>query len=51
MNRQKLAIDPVRLEPKPRAEYDGSVGKLASLWERIGENDGLIDYFSAMRTY
>ena len=44
-NRKKLTIDPVRREPGQalRAEYDGSVGKLLPLLERIRHTDELID--------
>jgi len=44
-NRKKLAIDPARREPGEalRAEFEGSVGKLAPLRERILQTDVLID--------
>jgi len=44
-NRKKLAIDPARWEPGEalRAEYEGSVGKLLPLLERIRKTDELID--------
>jgi hypothetical protein len=44
-NRKKLAIDPACREPGEalRAEYDGSVGKLLPLRERIEKTDELID--------
>ena len=44
-NRKKLAIDPARREPGEalRAEFEGSVGKLAPLRERIRQTDELID--------
>jgi hypothetical protein len=44
-NRKKLTIDPARREPGEalRAEYDGSVGKLLPLLERIRHTDELID--------
>ena len=44
-NRKKLAIDPARREPAEalKAEFEGSVGKLAPLRERIEGTDGLID--------
>ena len=44
-NRKKLAIDPARREPAEafKAEFEGSVGKLAPLRERIRQTDGLID--------
>jgi hypothetical protein len=44
-NKKKLAIDPTRREPGEalRAEYEGSVGKLLSLLERIRHTDELID--------
>ena len=34
-NSKKLAIDPARREPEPRAEFEGSHGKLAPLRVRI----------------
>jgi len=42
-NRKKLAIDPARREPWPRAEFEGSMGKLPPLRERVEGTDGLID--------
>ena len=44
-NRKKLAVDPARREPGEalRAEFEGSVGKLGPLRERIGQTDELID--------
>jgi hypothetical protein len=44
-NKKKLAIDPACREPGEalRAEYDGSVGKLLPLMERIRQTDELID--------
>jgi hypothetical protein len=44
-NKKKLAIDPARREPGEalRAEYEGSVGKLLPLLERIRQTDELID--------
>jgi hypothetical protein len=44
-NRKKLAIDPARREPGVvlKAEFEGSVGKLAPLREQIRLTDGLID--------
>ena len=44
-NRKKLAIDPVRREPAEtlRAEFEGSLGKLTPLRERIRQTDELID--------
>ena len=44
-NRKKLAIDPFRREPAEalKAEFEGSVGKLLPLRERIEGTDGLID--------
>ena len=44
-NRKKLAIDPARREPGEalQAEFEGSVGKLAPLRERIRQTDELID--------
>jgi len=38
-----LAIDPARREPSPRAEFEGSLGKLLPLRERIRQTDELID--------
>jgi hypothetical protein len=44
-NGKKLAIDPARREPAEtlRAEFEGSVGKLGPLRERIRLTDDLID--------
>ncbi len=44
-NRKKLMIVPARREPAEalRAEFEGSVGKLAPLRERIQQTDELID--------
>ncbi len=44
-NRKKLQIDPARREPAEalRAEFEGSVGKLGPLRERIRLTDELID--------
>ena len=44
-NRKKLAVDPARREPAEtlKAEFEGSVGKLLPLRERIEGTDGLID--------
>jgi hypothetical protein len=44
-NRKKLAIDPARREPAEalKAEFDGSMGKLGPLRERIRQTDELID--------
>jgi hypothetical protein len=44
-NRKKLAIDPSRREPAEalRAEFEGSLGKLLPLRERIRQTDELID--------
>ena len=44
-NRKKLAIDPARREPGEalKAEFDGSMGKLGPLLERIEKTDRLID--------
>ena len=44
-NKKKLAIDPARREPGEalRAEYDGSLGKLLPLLDRIEKRDELID--------
>ena len=37
-NSKKLAIDPARREPEPRAEFEGSMGKLGPLLERTLAN-------------
>jgi uncharacterized protein (UPF0305 family) len=44
-NKKKLAVDPARREPGEalRAEFEGSVGKLGPLRERIRLTDELID--------
>jgi len=42
-NSKKLAIDPARREHEPRAEFEGSLGKLLPLRERIRKTDELID--------
>ncbi len=44
-NGKKLAIDPARREPAEtlRAEFEGSLGKLVPLRERIRLTDELID--------
>ena len=44
-NSKKLAIDPARREPAEtlRAEFEGSLGKLTPLRERIRQTDELID--------
>jgi hypothetical protein len=44
-NRKLLAIDPARREPGEalRAEYEGSLGKLLQLLDRIEKTDELID--------
>ena len=44
-NKKKLAIDPARREPAEtlRAEFEGSLGKLVPLRERIRQTDELID--------
>jgi type I restriction-modification system DNA methylase subunit len=44
-NSKKLAIDPARREPAQalRAEFEGSMGKLLPLRERIRQTDELID--------
>ena len=44
-NRKKLAVDPARREPGEvlRAEFEGSMGKLGPLRERIRQTDELID--------
>ncbi|MGV8174200.1 MAG: hypothetical protein ACP5OU_00685 [Methanothrix sp.] len=44
-NRRKLAVDPARREPGEalRAEFEGSLGKLLPLLERIRQTDQLID--------
>jgi hypothetical protein len=44
-NKKKLSIDPARREPAEalRAEFEGSMGKLGPLRERIRQTDELID--------
>jgi hypothetical protein len=44
-NKKKLQVDPARLEPAEalRAEFEGSMGKLLPLRERIRKTDELID--------
>jgi hypothetical protein len=44
-NKKLLAIDPTRREPGEalRAEFEGSVGKLLQLLDRIEKTDELID--------
>ena len=44
-NGKKLAIDPARREPAEtlRAEFEGSLGKLGPLREKIRQTDELID--------
>jgi len=44
-NSKKLAVDPARREPAEalRAEFEGSMGKLLPLRERIRQTDRLID--------
>ncbi|MCX6677623.1 MAG: N-6 DNA methylase [Methanothrix sp.] len=44
-NSKRLAVDPARREPAEalRAEFEGSMGKLAPLRERIRQTDELID--------
>ncbi len=44
-NKKKLAVDPARREPAEalRSEFEGSVGKLTPLRERIRQTDELID--------
>jgi hypothetical protein len=44
-NKKLLAIDPARREPGEalRAEFEGSLGKLLPLLERIRQTDELID--------
>jgi len=42
-NSKKLQVDPARREPEPRAEFEGSMGKLLPLMERIRLTDELID--------
>ena len=44
-NSKKLQVDPARREPAEalRAEFEGSMGKLAPLRERIRKTDELID--------
>ncbi len=44
-NSKKLAVDPARREPAEalKAEFEGSMGKLGPLRERIRKTDELID--------
>jgi len=44
-NSKKLAVDPARREPGEalKAEFEGSMGKLLPLRERIRQTDELID--------
>jgi hypothetical protein len=44
-NRKKMAIDPARREPAEvlRSEFEGSMGKLGPLREKIRQTDELID--------
>jgi len=44
-NRKKLQVDPARREPAEAllAEFEGSMGKLGPLRERIRQTDELID--------
>jgi hypothetical protein len=44
-NSKKLQVDPARREPAEmlRAEFEGSMGKLLPLRERIRKTDELID--------
>ncbi len=44
-NRKKLQVDPARREPIEalKAEFEGSMGKLGPLRERIRQTDELID--------
>jgi hypothetical protein len=44
-NSKKLAVDPARRDPAEalKAEFDGSMGKLGPLRERIRQTDELID--------
>jgi hypothetical protein len=44
-NSKKLAVDPARREPVEalKAEFDGSMGKLGPLREKIRQTDELID--------
>jgi hypothetical protein len=44
-NKKKLQIDPARREPAEalKAEFEGSMGKLGPLRERIRQKDELID--------
>ncbi|MCX6673355.1 MAG: hypothetical protein NTY37_06215 [Methanothrix sp.] len=42
-NSKKLQVDPARREPEPRAEFEGSLGKLGPLREIIRQTDRLID--------
>jgi hypothetical protein len=51
-NSKKLAVDPARREPAQalRAEFEGSMGKLLPLRERIRQTDELIDGAPAVRS-
>ena len=44
-NKKKLQIDPARREPAEalKAEFEGSMGKLGPLRDRIRQTDELID--------
>jgi len=52
-NRKKLAVDPARREPGEvlRAEFEGTIGKLGPLLERIEKTDRLIDGYTAVRAH
>ncbi|MFZ2472581.1 MAG: hypothetical protein WAW52_11655 [Methanothrix sp.] len=50
-NGKKLQVDPARREPEPRAEFEGSMGKLGPLRERILKTDELIDEGPAVRAH
>ena len=52
-NSKKLAVDPARREPGEvlRAEFEGTIGKLGPLLERIEKTDRLIDGCAALRSH
>ena len=52
-NSKKLAVDPARREPGEvlRAEFEGTIGKLGPLLERIEKTDRLIDGCAAVRAH
>jgi len=50
-DRKKLAVDPARRETWPRAEFEGTIGKLGPLREQIEKTDRLIDGYTAVRAH